>query len=765
MENFIENDSCIDIDKEKKEEDLSFLRQKIKQMKEHKLASGKVNKNKKLYKDEYSEENKNFHQDSFLSDKDKSSLDLKGMKTNETKYYDILDESFNKVHPLIYLNTEQRKKIRESIIFEKFDRKCLLYSGMEFDYDPGQWACFILIEGEIHVFNNNLNFQDLISKITFFGYGGPIFKKRTATVLVEKNSVLGIISREKFLEVIKPFSKFATFISRNVRYKDKTLDTLNMFKNFVLNSVDKGPINMQNLLSHYIKIDSCMHQKALSEEIDIGAWSYALNRLPECVIETYVFILMNKPPKILSLSEGPLDKIPRMKTNARNRDIYKYLDGKNVVIVREMETDVLDFVSNICIHIIESKKLRTCIFSPVTLKNINEVKNDFDKTVNVLMNTTGLNFKNNEIKILRHLFGNSFGDKLINICLNYQDINLSITKLSTYDNDPIENWIENLWNVAKDLLNVNSSVDEIDDLIVDIAQGSKKTLLSCISPHIYKNKEKILKWAQETNCKLKTLKFLNEADKLVAFSHYYYLAFPEEAKEREKMDIEHGIVTIEKTFSTGVKILLINLNKLDPKFMDPNIKYKSRSKNHLIIHIGYTFGCQSHDIIKPLLMLFGSKSYSLNIIGKAGALQGERTDILVASKIFYDKTHDLSGIKHGNIDIEDLKKVTKSNIHFGPMLTVAGTVLQNYDLLNYYKYVMGCIGLEMEGYFFVREIENSMKHGLIREDFVTRCFYYSSDLPLDPNQNLAQEEGNVSWDEGICSMNAIQRYILNQIFS
>ena len=64
----------------------------------------KVNKNKKLYKDEYSEENKNFHQDSFLSDKDKSSLDLKGMKTNETKYYDILDESFNKVHPLIYLN-------------------------------------------------------------------------------------------------------------------------------------------------------------------------------------------------------------------------------------------------------------------------------------------------------------------------------------------------------------------------------------------------------------------------------------------------------------------------------------------------------------------------------------------------------------------------------------------------------------------------------------------------------------------------------------
>ena len=100
----------------------------------------------------------------------------------------------------------------------------------------------------------------------------------------------------------------------------------------------------------------------------------------------------------------------------------------------------------------------------------------------------------------------------------------------------------------------------------------------------------------------------------------------------------------------------------------------------------------------------------------------------------------------------------------GPMLNVAGTILQNNDLLNFYKNVQGCIGLEMEGYFFVREIESCIKHGILRPDFLTRCFYYASDLPLDPNQNLAQESGNVSWEEGVCSMNAIQRYVLKKIF-
>lgn len=473
---------------------------------------------------------------------------------------------------------------------------------------------------------------------------------------------------------------------------------------------------------------------------------------------------MNKPPKLLSLSENVAEKrMPRMLTPARNRDIHKYLNGKNVIIVREMESDVLDFISNICIHIIESTKLRKYISSPITLKKIHSVKNSFEDTINVLINTTGLLLLESEIKILKNCFGNNFGDKLIDLCLNYQDVSITIHKQPMYDKDPVENWIQNLWDIGKNLLNVNSSVDEVDDLIVDIIQGSKKTLLNCISPHLYMIKEDIFKWAEENKITLKTQFFLNEIDKLVAYSYYYYLTFPEKAREKELLDKEHGIITIEKTFSTGVKVLLINVNKLNPKYLDPNIVFKPKSKNHLIIHIGYTFGAQSHQIIKPLLMLFGSKSYSMNIIGKAGGLQGERTDILIASKIFSDKTHDLSAINYGKIDLEDLKKQTKSNIHLGPMLTVAGTILQNYDLLNYYKHIMGCIGLEMEGYYFAREIENSIKHDLIREDFITRCFYYASDLPLDPNQNLTMEEGHVSWDEGIGSMNAIQRYILNQI--
>ena len=251
----------------------------------------------------------------------------------------------------------------------------------------------------------------------------------------------------------------------------------------------------------------------------------------------------------------------------------------------------------------------------------------------------------------------------------------------------------------------------------------------------------------------------------MAVSYYYFKAFPEKLADKAEEDAKHGIKLIEETFSTGIQVLLIDLNKLDPSCCDSHIEIKPKSKNHILIHIGYTFGAQSGLIIEPLLMLFGHSLRSINVIGKAGALVGDRTDILACTSIYLDKTNEIININEGNLEKEKLEKMTGRAVHVGPMLTVAGTILQNSKILRFYKYIQGCVGLEMEGFYFAEQIEKSVKEALIRPDFITRCFYYASDLPLDPNQNLSQEGENVSWDEGIASMNAIQRYVLNKIFT
>jgi hypothetical protein len=746
IENEIEDNSL----EHQNSEDLFFLRNKKWREHEHK---------EKELKNTYDRHS------SVVNILGKALFDQKCETIKDENYVNILKKSFDSVSPLIYLSNEQRKIFLDCAKYLKFSEKQTIYSGMDGGLDAGHWAAFVLLEGEVHIFDNEENFKDLINKVHFFGYDGPIFGKRFNTVLVEKNSVLALIPRSVFVNHIHPFSKFCTYISNKIITKDKVLDDLTNIKNYILNSSEKA-VDINKLLRLYRKINPCLHPNANKDEIDFSAWTYALNRLPQSVLETYVFLLVNKPPKLLSSRDEMAQEIvPRIPTVARNRDVFRYLEGKNIIVVREMETDVLDFISNMCIHVIEAGKLRKLISSPITVGKLFDARGNFDQAVEVLKKATGTPISEFSYNTLKKVFADKFAEKLISLCLHYQDYSISIYKMASTDQDPVEQWMQNLWNVSKNLLGITSSVEEVDDLVVDIFQGSKRTLLGCISPHMFQHKEEILKWGVGTNVQLKTKVFLNENDRLMAYSYYYYKAFPEKAKEKDEVEKQHGVAFIEQTFSTGVQVLLINTNKLDPKYVDCCLKLKPASKNHIILHIGYTFGAQSSHIIKPLLMLFGSKARSMNIIGKAGGLAGNRTDILVADKMFYDKTHDLCNINYGKLDVEDLKNTTKADIHIGPMLTVAGTILQNNDLLNFYKIVMGCVGLEMEGFFFVREIESSIKHGLLRPDFITRCFYYASDLPLDPSQNLAQEDGNVSWDEGVGSMNAIQRYILKQVLS
>ncbi len=699
-------------------------------------------------------------------EKDKNiNLSDKGLELRDERFRNILIEGFERVSPLIYLNQEQKKEILDRIKMFKFFEKHLLYSGMDDITEVDTFCCFILIEGEIHFFDNKKRtFVDLINDVCFFGYDGPIFGKRFNTVLVEKDSVIGVLEKSDFLHILKPFSQFATFISRNIRYKDKVLDPLTQFKNFILSSRNKGPINVALLLKYYRSISSLIHRTVNQEDIDFNAWNYALKRLPTNIFETFVFVMINKIPQFLSLNELSNKYIEKVMIQSRSRDCYKYLDGKVLVLVRDDETDVIDFICNLCIHIIESTKMRKLILSPLTVQRIYEQKDNVEGTLDIIQNLLGNKINLEEINLIKNSFGDNLAQKLLNLSLHYQDYSIQNVEEFQIDRDPIENLIQNLLISARKLLGITTCLEETEDLVVDIIKGSKKTLVSFFSPHIYKEKDLILKWARESNLSLKINKFDNETDELLAYSYYYYTEFPEKQLEKEAMEKEYGMCFINKTFSTGTKVLLINPNKLHKDFHHPEININPSSKNHLILYIGYTIGAQSYHIIKPLLMLFGNKARSLNIVGKAEGLVGNTGDILVPDRMFLSKNHELSIIDYGNFHKEDLEISNKSNnIHIGPMLTVAGTILQNKDILNFYKHVMGCIGLEMEGFYFCKEIENCIKHGILRKNFVTRCLYHLTALPLEADYNtLVSKES--TWEEGIGSMKAIQGFVLNQIF-
>ncbi len=97
----------------------------------------------------------------------------------------------------------------------------------------------------------------------------------------------------------------------------------------------------------------------------------------------------------------------------------------------------------------------------------------------------------------------------------------------------------------------------------------------------------------------------------------------------------------------------------------------------------------------------------------------------------------------------------------GPLLTVGGTLLQNRAMLQFYRRIWGCVGLEMEGIWYLRAVLEAEELGVLRRDARRRFLYYVSDLPLESGRNLSER---LSPTEGIPPLYAITREILHGLF-
>ena len=247
---------------------------------------------------------------------------------------------------------------------------------------------------------------------------------------------------------------------------------------------------------------------------------------------------------------------------------------------------------------------------------------------------------------------------------------------------------------------------------------------------------------------------------MYALSRDFFKANPEMILQMKK-EADNGIMRLHKTVSTGIEVQLIDINKLKGHSIDPGIVPIDKNSNILIVNIDYAFGEQAEETILNLIMLFGKRISSINILGKAGSLVGKRGGILIPTA-FIEQKNDLFYPVADSISMDILKKYTSSlNTFTGPMLTVSGTLLQNSMMLHFYRNIWDCIGLEMEGVYYSRQIMESSQLGVLSADTELRFLYYISDLPLDTKSRLSAP---LEVYEGIPPLYAITRFILSEIF-
>ena len=246
---------------------------------------------------------------------------------------------------------------------------------------------------------------------------------------------------------------------------------------------------------------------------------------------------------------------------------------------------------------------------------------------------------------------------------------------------------------------------------------------------------------------------------------------PENAALQERITAfaeSNGLHEIRDTSGTNLTVQVIELNKIDPKQLPPDLKLKAfADKEAVLIVMDYAFGEQAYECLDELLkpyeragLEYPMRVASVSIMGKAGILEGDKGDIMIPTAHVFEGTAD-------NYPFEN--QLTKKDfegcglqVFEGTMITVLGTSLQNHDILAHFlETTWNAVGLEMEGAHYQKAIQSASRiRRSIDEDVKVFYAYYASDNPLRTGSTLAS--GSLGLD-GILPTYLITNKILEKV--
>lgn len=638
----------------------------------------------------------------------------------------ILD-ALGHITPFSYIDRELRRELAGVVTAR-------LYRSSETIVEQGgdDRILFVLVDGEVGIFDVSVSpakYNGFIGPMSYFGERAPLFhEERKRSIIAQSDTTCLLIDEATLLDIIARSKTFSHALARNLRERQGLFEKLEQFRTAVSEGAARGVLDFEELLELYRKLLPALHPKLGSTDLDINAWHYAIRRLPANVTQIHVALLSRSLP---ILFKNAAEIAPAIAAPGRRRATWALSPAKNLVLVRDVDSDVTDFITCLCLHAHESRKLRRRVRSPHVLAEIKRAIDSGAKACHDCIKALPLN--EDEKEGLLRIWPEDLLPRLYDILLHHEDYAIFVDKaLSDYNADASERWTEQIRRAATAL------VGDIDDpaLEVDIISSNTHSVVNCLSPYLRKRAADILAWGEKHEGEIDAgLKDLN--DRLYAHARRYLQAHPEEQAERERMDREHGIITLEETEFTGLQVDLIDLQRIDHNALDSRIRGHSKSLRRLIVNIDYAFGVQAEDIMGGLVLLFGQRIRSVSVLGKAGALQGRRGDILMPTTLIQQSFDAVYAIAQPGLDAEELRRIHGLPVHHGPVLTVPGTLLQNRELLIFYKQLWRCVGLEMEGSYYARRIARARILGLLRNDIEERFLYYVSDLPLNSEDNLA----------------------------
>ncbi len=530
-----------------------------------------------------------------------------------------------------------------------------------------------------------------------------------------------------------------------------------------------GETALRVLEPSHMAMGSSLHPLAASEELDLGAFLYSVQRLPDGIAGAEL-VVMGQDVEALTAFGIPVESWQEAEAPARRRRWYDSGTGTLAVLLAS-SSDVDDLVPTLVAYQIEWNKIRIRMRAagwPDTPRSPDVPPEECARELGGSADDWGR---------LRTAWGPAFGERMRLIGQKRASLRVRMlggthtgyARLTRRWWTPVSAKLAGAGLTERPLYFVSSNSHSLVNIVTGIAREVEPELIEFVEQ------------LDDDDILRQELTAFRKGESQGSWENFLYFVArlyfsergPDAAAERRDGEQRRGVTHLRSKTALRVPAQVISLGALDPGALDPRIGAVDAevlaASDAVIVNIDYPLGVAAYNILWEVAVDRAGLR-GVYILGKAATLNADVGDVMI-SNVVHDEHSGSTYWLDNAFSVDDLAP----DLRFGTGLdnqravTVKSTFLQNRSYLDfYYREAFTVVEMETGPYCnAVYEIADADRHPVGEAVNFSKLpidlgiIHYASDTPYTQARTLgARGLSYYGMDSTYASSLAIIRRIL-----
>ena len=445
-----------------------------------------------------------------------------------------------------------------------------------------------------------------------------------------------------------------------------------------------GETRLRVLEPSHRAMESSLHPLAGRDELDLGAFLYAIRRLPAGIVRARRIVMGQDPAQFARSGIGPLEEWEPVEAPARRRRWYDG-GGDTLAVLLASESDVDDLVPTLVAFQIEWNKINQRMRAAGWPEG-DDHDPDPEECATIL--SGGID----DWLRLRDAWGEAFGPQLREIGTRRESLRVRMlggtqvgyARLTRRWWAPVHERLAAQQLEDRPIYFVSSNTHSLSNLVTGIARRREDELLA------------YLEGLPESDGLRGELHALRDGRSEGSWENFLYFVArewidaggPQLREWRRDAELAAGVEHLPSRTAMRVPAQIIPLDRLDVANLDPRLgrvdAARLAASPAVVVNVDYPLGLAAYNILREIAV-DSSVLRAVYVLGKAATLNADVGDVMLSS-VVHDEHSGTTYWLDNAFEVEDIEP----DLRFGTGLdnqravTVKSTFLQNRSYLDFY---------------------------------------------------------------------------------